>query len=455
MTSSIVEKSTNVVNQGQNYLLELLAEFEVKTAAMATDFLSPLRRNAAYRIDKEEVPFPTTHHEEWRFTDLSELYQIRFDPRPRSTTILSDTLAPFILPEAKLSSLIFVNGEFAPELSNLAALPDGVYVGNLMGLSSEKREKVVNYLAKHDGAKDVFTLMNTADMYHIAIVWVDPNVTVDIPIFLLFLTVASHIHNIIQPRVLVIAETGSSLQLVEHYGAISEDCSDLAHNKAYFTNTVTEIWVKDNAQVNHTRVQRELGDSFHIGKTAIAQSQDSRYTCTEINLGAKLSRHTLEVFQHGKQTETYLNGLTMVGGKQVADTHSAVFLNHSYGMAHQLHKCIIDDEARGVFNGKIFVPKAAQLTNATQLNRNLLLSPKARINTKPELQITADNVKCSHGATISQLESDELFYLQSRGLTESDARNLLIDAFAAEILDKIPLASLRTRLSQCVACRTT
>jgi Fe-S cluster assembly protein SufD len=129
-------------------------------------------------------------------------------------------------------------------------------------------------------------------------------------------------------------------------------------------------------------------------------------------------------------------------------------LNHPYATTHQLHKCIIDGNSHGVFNGKIFVPKAAQFTNATQLNRNLLLSPKARINTKPELQITADNVKCSHGATISQLEADELFYLQSRGLNETDARHLLIDAFAAEILEKIPLTSLRQRLTQCVACRT-
>jgi Fe-S cluster assembly protein SufD len=135
-------------------------------------------------------------------------------------------------------------------------------------------------------------------------------------------------------------------------------------------------------------------------------------------------------------------------------THSAVYLTAPYGTVDQLHKYILDDHAKGVFNGKIFVPKAAQLTNASQLNRNLLLSSKARINTKPELQITADNVKCSHGATVSQLEADELFYLQSRGLNETDARNLLIDAFAAEILDRIPFNSIRKRVAQCVACRT-
>jgi Fe-S cluster assembly protein SufD len=144
----------------------------------------------------------------------------------------------------------------------------------------------------------------------------------------------------------------------------------------------------------------------------------------------------------------------MISGEQTADTHSAIYLNFPGGTTDQLHKCIVDGHAHAVFNGKVFVPKAAQLTNASQLNRNLLISPKARVNTKPELQITADNVKCSHGATVSQLEADEVFYLQSRGLTAQDARNLLIDAFATEILDRIPLESLQQRLGQCVACRS-
>jgi Fe-S cluster assembly protein SufD len=144
----------------------------------------------------------------------------------------------------------------------------------------------------------------------------------------------------------------------------------------------------------------------------------------------------------------------MVGGKQVADTHSAVFLRQPHGTVNQLHKCIIDDSAHAIFSGKICLPKTAQLTNAAQLNRNLLLSPKARINTKPELQITADNVKCSHGATVSQLSADELFYLRSRGLTEVAARHLLIDAFAAEILERLPFNSLHQQLAQCAACRT-
>jgi Fe-S cluster assembly protein SufD len=243
----------------------------------------------------------------------------------------------------------------------------------------------------------------------------------------------------------VVAQANSKLTLIEDYRATGEG--------VYFTNAVTEIVLEENAQVSHTRIERESKAAFHIGKSAIAQGRYSRYTCDAITLGAKLSRHNLEVFQTGEGTETTLNGLTLIGGEQLADTHSAIALNHPNGTSNQLHKCIVDDRAHAVFNGKVFVPQTAQFTNASQLNRNLLLSPKARVDTKPQLEITADQVKCSHGATVSQLDADEVFYLQSRGINETDARELLLDAFAAEILNCIPVTSLRQRLSRCVACR--
>jgi Fe-S cluster assembly protein SufD len=286
------------------------------------------------------------------------------------------------------------------------------------------------------------------------VVWASKNIVVETPIHLLFISTTDDVAVISQPRCLVVAEAGSQLSLIEYYAANVESCPDIPVNRPYFTNQVTEIWVEENAQVNHTRNQREAGDAFHIGKSAIAQARNSRYTCNAITLGAKLSRHNLEVFQTGEGTETTLNGLTLIGGEQLADTHSAIALNHPNGISNQLHKCIVDDRAHAVFNGKVYVPKAAQFTNAGQLNRNLLLSPKARVDTKPQLEITADQVKCSHGATVSQLDADEVFYLQSRGLNEANARKLLLDAFAAEILNRIPVASLRHRLSQCVACRT-
>jgi Fe-S cluster assembly protein SufD len=308
-------------------------------------------------------------------------------------------------------------------------------------------------LGQQPGQQEVFTALNSAGLTDTAVIWAKGDQG-ETPIHLLFLSLVSETSTFSQPRILVVAEKDAKLRLIESYGAISSNCSDIPQNLPYFTNPVSEIYLKEDAQLEHIRVQRESGDCFHIARTAVSQGRNSRYSCVEVNLGAQLSRHQLDIYQNETQTETSLYGLAMLEDKQVSDSHSAVYLNHPYGIVDQLHKCIVDAQAQGVFNGKIIVPKAAQMTNAAQMNRNLLLSPKASINTKPELQITADNVKCTHGATVSQLEADELFYLRSRGLSEDSARNLLIDAFAAEILAKIPFPSLQKRLNQCVACRT-
>ncbi len=414
--------------------------------------LQQLRDRAAAIV--EELAIPTRRDEEWRFTDLSDLLQVEFQVETYPPTSLKFDITPLILPEAIDSRLVFVNGVYAPERSSVRGLPEGIFVGNLGELPPQYHPAIANYLAKQQGGSEVFTALNTAGLTDVAVVWVSKNTIVETPIHLLFITTTNEVPIICQPRVLVVAEANSQLTLIEHYAANVEGCSDIPVNHPYFNNQVTEIWLEENAQINHTRNQREAGNGFHIGKTAVTQARNSRYTSNAISLGAKLSRHNLEIFQTGEGTETILNGLTMVSGKQLADTHSIVALNYPNGTSNQLHKCIIDDRAHAVFNGKVFVPQTAQVTNANQLNRNLLLSPKARVDTKPQLEITADQVKCSHGATVSQLDPEEVFYLQSRGLNEASARNLLIDAFVADILNRIPVTSVRQRLSQCATCRT-
>ncbi|KAB8316342.1 Fe-S cluster assembly protein SufD [Tolypothrix campylonemoides VB511288] len=406
----------------------------------ASVWLQELHERAALWVRKSVLP--TTRDEEWRFTDLSSLRKVQFNVElSDATSLQADTL-----PEAVNSRLVFVNGVYAPELSAVAGLPDGVLVSNLAGLPVSYHQRVQQYLAQTEGAHEVFTALNTSGIKDVAVVWVAKNVVVETPIHLVFVA-AGETPTISLPRCLVVAETGSSVTLVEEYtnrrGAESAE-------KVYFTNAVTEIWVEENAQVSHTRLELEGAEAFHIGKTAVSQARYSRYTCHAVTLGGKLSRHNLEILQTGEQTETTLNALTMIGGNQLADTHSAIALNYPYGRSQQLHKCIVGDRAHAVFNGKVFVPKPAQLTDAAQLNRNLLLSPKARVDTKPQLEITADNVKCAHGATVSQLEDDEIFYLQSRGIDANDARNLLINAFAAEIINQIPVPSLREKLTQTV-----
>lgn len=413
--------------------------------------LQELRDHASVLI--KELAIPTQRDEEWRFTDLSALLQVKFQKPEAKIDLAESEITEFILPEAPIR-LVFINGFYAAKLSSIADLPEGLVVSNLAQLPVNHRSKVGKYLAQQQGKTEVFTALNTTGLTDAAVVWVAKNTLVETPIHLLFISTTDGVPVISQPRCLVVGEADSKLTLIEHYVANVESCPDIPVNHPYFTNQVTEIWLEENAEVNHTRNQREAGESFHIGKTAIAQARNSRYTCNAISLGAKISRHNLEVFQTGEGTETILNGLTIIGGEQLADTHSVIALNHPNGISNQLHKCIVDDRAHAVFNGKVFVPQAAQLTNAGQLNRNLLLSPKARVDTKPQLEITADNVKCSHGATVSQLDDEEVFYLQSRGINETNARNLLIEAFVAEIVNRIPVASLRQRLSRCAACRT-
>ena len=403
------------------------------------EWLTNVREQSASWVSRLSVP--TKKDEEWRFTDIAEILDLDI-----VTPKLFNTKGeqPFVITEAENTRLVFVNGVYAEELSDTSGLPEGIYVGNLTNLPEAYCKYFRPFLGTIPGKEEVFTSLNTASISDVAIIWAAPNTVVEKPIHLLFVSrsdVSADSVTITQPRAWIVAERNCQLTIVEEYDGMAQ----------YLSNSVTEVFLGENAQINHTRLQQEAPDAYHIGKTAVSQQRDSRYTLTEINLGGKLSRHSPQVDQVGEQTETNLNGLTVAKDKQTADTHSIIQLNHPHGTTDQLHKCLVSDRAHSVFNGKVFVPKPAQLTNASQLNRNLLLSPKARVDTKPELQITADNVKCSHGATVSQLEPDEIFYLRSRGLSEDDARQLLIDAFVTEIIERIPVESVRESIKSVIS----
>jgi Fe-S cluster assembly protein SufD len=444
MSIQVSSSSSEVMQRTLNrdgYLLRLLEQMGSPETDL--ELLRSLRSQSKLLI--QEQSFPTTRDEEWRFTDLSSLLQVSFEAIA-SQPLSSEQIAPFTLPEATDSRLVFVNGVYQSQLSSVKGLPKDVYVGNLSELLAGKQEEAValqsrlsHYLGKQPGAAEIFTALNTANLTDAAIIWAPKNLVVETPIHLLFLSTVAASPVFSQPRCLVVAEPNSAVTLVEEYVGLDDG--------VYFTNSVTEVWVEANAQVNHSRIQRESKAAFHIGRTAVSQARDSRYTCNAISLGGKVSRHNPEIFQTGEQTETHLNGLTIALQDQLSDTHSAIAYSKPHGSSRQLHKCIIGDKAHGVFNGKVFVPQAAQLTDAGQLNRNLLLSPKARIDTKPQLEIVADNVKCTHGATVGQLDADEVFYLQSRGIDAASARSLLVYAFAFEVIEQVAIASLQQTLT--------
>ncbi|WP_071517089.1 Fe-S cluster assembly protein SufD [Geitlerinema sp. PCC 9228] len=436
--------------QGQAYLKRLLERTQVTSDG---GWLQEVRDRATAMV--QELGIPSSKDEQWRFTDLKPLRETEFSPAQVSQISPTASLEQLGLnvPEAKESRLVFVNGRYAPELSSTAAVPAGVWIGHLAEFPDS--ERLQPYLAQQPGDREVFTALNTTSFPDAAVVWIPKNTEVEPPLHLLFIATGEQQPTISHPRCLVVAERSSACTLIEEYiVAEREWCQQPVADQPYFTNTVAEFWLQENAQMKHARIQREGTDAFHIGKNAITQAKDSRYSCVAISVGARLARHHLEVFQAGTGTETTLNGLSMVCGDQLSDLHSLISTNHPNGKANQIHKCIIDDRAHSVFNGKILVPQTAQQTDASQLNRNLLLSRQGKVNTKPQLEIVADDVKCAHGATVSQLESEELFYLQSRGLDLETSRNLLLDSFCREILQKLPVPSLTTKLSRCFACRT-
>ena len=387
---------------------------------------------------------PTTRDEDWCFTDLSPLLEVTFQTLEAPFEIPPERTLN--LPVAEGDRLVFVNGRFAPHLSAAKNLPKGAIAGNLLSASSEIAAVAAQYAGNQPDGSEIFTALNSACFEDAAVVFLPRNAIAETPIYLTFVTVPQAEPIATYPRAIVVLERGSACTLVEEYLAIGA-------GNVYLSDAVTEIWLGDNASLRHGRVQQESDTAFHIGKTAISQGRDSACTSTAIGAGARLSRHNLRVEQTGEGTQTNLYGLTAIADEQLGDTYGTIALNHPNGSAHQLHKCIADGSARSVFAGRIVVPQPAQMTDASQLNRNLLLSRQAKADTRPQLEIVADNVKCSHGATVSQLEEDELFYLQSRGLAPALARNLLVDGFAAEICQQLPVPALRDRLARFLADR--
>jgi Fe-S cluster assembly protein SufD len=415
------------------------------------EFVGELRQLASDRLST--LTFPTTKDEEWKYTDVSPLGSMTFSKQSHRFEDVNSIIENHAAPEAIGNLLVFVNGKYSEEFSDTNLVSQGLIVGNLAKLGDHVLPKLRSHLAQHPDANDYFASLNTACMEDVAIILVPKNLIVENPIQLMFISVPQISGSqpetevlITQPRCLVVAESHSSLTFVQSFVG-KDDC-------AYFCNSVTEVWLAEGAQVNHTKIQWQGDQAIHINTTAIAQAKNSAYKNQSISIGAKISRQNLIVHQMAEQTETSLTGLAFIDGEQLADTHSAIAHNYPHGSSKQLHKCIADGRSHAVFNGKIQVAKLAQQTDSAQLSRNLLLSGKARVDTKPQLEIFADNVKCAHGATVSQLDAEEIFYLQSRAIDAKSAANLLTYAFATEAIAQIPILSVQRSLSSFVLEKT-
>ncbi|MDZ7773974.1 MAG: Fe-S cluster assembly protein SufD [Balneolaceae bacterium] len=397
--------------------------------------LDGLRRKGAE--DVRSTPFPQPKDEDWRFISLRDLYRDEYVHASQVEAEPGDFSGHY-LPECEGSRLVFVNGRYAPERSSVEALPGDVTAGSLAELAGS-HPAVEEHLNRYGNFEsDAFSSFNSAYADDGAFIHVAEGVEAGPPVQLLFVQTDADRPYFTTPRILVVAEEDADLTLVEdHIG--------LAGNK-YFSLPVVEINLERRAMVRHTKLQRESREAIHVARTAAHVRSHSNYESYTVTLGARLSRNEPRITQLEEDVKFTVDGLVLIDGEQVSDTHSVMDHRFPTAQSHQLHKCVINDKAHSVFNGKIFVRQHAQKIDSFQENRNLLLSRKGLVNTKPQLEIFADDVVCTHGATVGQLEDDEVFYLKSRGLTDKQARELLTYAFALETIENISVESVQKLL---------
>ncbi|MDP1548903.1 MAG: Fe-S cluster assembly protein SufD [Nitrosomonas sp.] len=423
-----------------DYLGCLLKSWPIKSTE-SLSWLNQLRAQAIDRISTQKLP--NRRDEEWRFTDISPIAHLPYQPSQPECNLHAHDIEYLSLKEAK-NRLVFVDGHYS---SNLSTIFDAttLVIGNLPEFVATHASTLESHLGQHvQFDNNVFAALNTAFLRDGALIIVPKSIAIAEPIHLLFIATQKEVTS--YPRCLVIGEAGSNVTLVEDYVALQQ--------ATYITNSVTEISLAANAQAKHIRIQRESAQAFHLANCAVSLAHASNYQSTSISLGSQISRYNLNVRLTDEAAECVVDGLTLISDRQLADTHTCIDHIKPNGTSRQLHKCIVDDAAHAVFNGKIIVHPHAQQTNSSQSSRNLLLSKMAQVDTKPQLEIFADDVKCAHGATVGQLDQEEIFYLESRGLSEKAARNLLTYAFGAEIISRIPVTSLRQQLEQAVLNQT-
>jgi Fe-S cluster assembly protein SufD len=424
-----------------NAYLESLLAGQARLPSGQRSWVNTLRAAALERAHALTVP--TTRDEDWRFTDLSPLYRLAFraaapDPHP-----VVDLIAPHVIPEAG-ARLVFVDGTFIAALSSLP-VAEGVLVASLAQAIEPHGELIGQHLGTVAGfERDAFAAINTAYLHDGAVIIAGRNTRVEKPVHVLHVSTQQEVAT--HPRILVIAEAGAELTLIEDYASTPAG--------AYCVNALTEIAVGAGARVQHVKLQRDSTAAFHLATCAASVDRDGTFVSNATALGARISRNTFNVALAAAGAQCQLDGLALISGRQLADTHSFVDHAKPHGTSRQLHKCVVGDAAHAVFNGRVLVRVDAQRTDSAQESRNLLLSGRAHVDTKPQLEILADDVKCSHGATVGQLDAEELFYLRSRGLAEQAARNLLTYGFAAEVVDRIPIPSIVRRLRQVVLEQT-
>jgi Fe-S cluster assembly protein SufD len=400
-----------------------------------------LRRRGIERFDA--LGFPTLKQEEWRFTNVAPIARTAFQRAEpgthRADGVTPAALEPFLYPD--LHRLVFVDGFFVPELSDTGGLPEGVIAGGLGQALKEHPELVEPYLGRIARIDEhPFAALNTAFLRDGAFLHVPKGAVVDRPFHLLFVSTVHETPRASMPRNLFVLGEASQSLAVESYVTLGTG--------AHFTCSVTEVEAGPGAVMDHYRVQQESREAFHMAMFQIHQERDSNIRSHTVTTGGALVRNDTGVVLDGEGGDCTLNGLYVINGSQMVDNHMRVEHAKPHCDSYELFKGILDQKARAVFNGRIYVHKGAQKTDAKQSNRNLLLSPDALVNSNPQLEIFADDVKCTHGSTVGQLDRDAVYYLRSRGIAERAARSILTYAFASDIIEHIKVEPVREELAE-------
>ncbi|SFR35538.1 Iron-regulated ABC transporter permease protein SufD [Robiginitalea myxolifaciens] len=392
----------------------------------------------------EQLGFPHRKLEAWKYTSLASLQKTDFTLFPKEDNSLEyREVKPYFLHEIDTYKIVFIDGIYSSYLSETTH--DGVDICLMSAALTKPMYKPIIdvYFNKIAKAEDSLTSLNTAFTREGAYIYIPKNKAPRKPVEILHLSTGSEAALMLQPRNLIIAEDNAELQVIERHQSLSSN--------AVLTNAVTEIFAGKNAQVDYYKVQNDREGASLIDNTYIDQKDSSQVSVHTFSFGGKLTRNNLNFFQDGSGINSVLKGVTILGEKQHVDHHTLVHHQQPHCESHQDYKGIFGQQSTGVFNGKIIVDKIAQKTNAFQQNNNLLISDKANVNTKPQLEIFADDVRCSHGCTIGQLDQEALFYLRSRGIPQKEASALMMYAFANNVLESVRIPELKARINKLIA----
>ena len=428
-------------NNGTDLLVGKFSEQEA--AGTGPKWLAPLRKAGIASF--ADQGFPTLHDEDWRFTNVAPIAKLNFSLAGQVAVngAESKALTDSVFANLPGHRLVFVNGFFSAKLSSLKPVTGGVRIENLSAALANDSALIEKHLGQYaHTANNSFAALNQAFFSDGAFIFVPQGVAVAEPVQLIYISSAKQSGEVILPRNLIIAEANSKLTVVESYLSTGD--------VAYLTNAVTEIFAGDNAFIEHVKVQDEAVSAYHIATIAGEFGRASNVNVHSIALGAKLSRNNIRTKLAGEGLECVLNGLYLTKDEQLADHHMIVEHAQPHCASHEYFNGILDDKSKGVFHGRILVREIAQKTDAKQTNKNLLLSDDATADTKPQLEIYADDVKCTHGATIGQLNDESIFYLRSRGMSLDTAKQMLIHAFAGEIIERIKCEPARAVIDKLV-----